>query len=70
MDQLIQEIAQRTGISNEQAKMAVDHVVAFLKTKLPAPLAGQVDAALSGQGAGNLAEQAKGMLGGLMGGQG
>lgn len=50
MDELIKLITKKTGISEAQAKQAVDTVVGFLKQKLPAPLAGQIDAVLSGKG--------------------
>jgi hypothetical protein len=62
MDQLIQQITQRTGIEEGQAREAAQMVVNYLKTHLPAPIAGQIDSALSGQGA-----QAQDLLGGLGG---
>ncbi|MDQ3197426.1 MAG: DUF2267 domain-containing protein [Pseudomonadota bacterium] len=40
MDELINMVAQRTGLAPEKARTAVDTVVGFLKDKLPAPLAG------------------------------
>jgi hypothetical protein len=70
MDQLVSQVAQRTGISNDQAKQAVTMVVDFLKQRLPAPIASQVDAALSGQGSSGMAgeaEKAVGSLGGMFG---
>jgi hypothetical protein len=70
MDPLIEQIAQRTGITPDQAKAAVEQVVAFLRTRVPAPLAEHLDAALSGQAGGGLMDQAKGMLGGLLSGAG
>ncbi len=48
MDELIKLITQKTGISEEQARQAVNQVLAFLKTKLPAPIASQVEAVLGG----------------------
>jgi len=69
MDERINQITQRTGISAEQARQAVQVVADYLKTKLPAPLAGQVDAALSGATLGDVANQAGQMLGGLFGKQ-
>jgi hypothetical protein len=47
MKELINIIVQRTGISQENAQKAVQVMLGFLKTKLPAPLAGQVDSVLS-----------------------
>ena len=48
MDELIKRITEKTGISEDQAREAVNTVSAFLKQKLPAPIAGQVDNVLSG----------------------
>jgi uncharacterized protein (DUF2267 family) len=48
MDELIKQVSQKANISPDQAKAAVESVLAFLKEKLPAPLADQVKAALSG----------------------
>lgn len=50
MEDLIQQIVAKTGISEANARSAIETVVNFLKTKLPAPLAGQVDSALSSAG--------------------
>ena len=67
MDELVNQITQRTGISAEQARQAVQVVADYLKSRLPAPLAGQVDAALSGNTLGDAGSQAGQMLGGLFG---
>lgn len=66
-DQLIREVSQRTGISEDQARQAVNIVVEQLKQHLPAPIAGQIDSVLSGQGGSGLAQQAQQALGGLTG---
>jgi len=62
---------QKTGLSQENAQKAVQTVIDFMKTKLPAPLAAEVDALIAGNYSG-LAEEAgellKGKLGGLFGG--
>lgn len=52
MDELIKRITEKTGISEDQARSAVNMVAGFLKEKLPAPLAGQVDNVLGGAGGG------------------
>ncbi len=65
MDELIGLVTQKTGISAEHAKTAVDTVLKFLKDKRPGPLAGQLDNVVGG-GGGGLADAAKG-LGGLLG---
>ncbi len=73
MNELIQQVAQRTGLSEEKAKTAVDTVVNFLKDKLPSPIAGQIDNALSGAGGaigsagGAVMDKAGDMLGGIFG---
>jgi uncharacterized protein (DUF2267 family) len=47
MDELVRQVAQKTGISEDTARVAVETVVKFLKDKLPAPIAAHVDTALS-----------------------
>lgn len=48
MDQLVKMVQERTGIDESQARTAVDTVVGFLKDRLPAPVAGQIDGVISG----------------------
>ena len=63
---------QKTGISQENAQKAAQTAIDFLKTKLPAPVAGQVDAVLAGDMsgiAGQAGEMLKGKLGGAFGEQ-
>lgn len=65
MQQLIEQITQRTGIPEDKARAALDTVVGYLKEHLPAPVAAQLDGAISGEGGmGGIAEKAKGMFGG------
>jgi uncharacterized protein (DUF2267 family) len=52
MNDLITRVAEKAGINPDQARAAVETVVAHLKEKLPAPLAAQVDGLLSGSGEG------------------
>jgi hypothetical protein len=47
MKELTNIIVQKTGISQENAQKAVQVMLGFLKTKLPAPLAGQLDSFLT-----------------------
>ena len=47
MDELVKLVQEKTGLGQAQAKQAVETVVRFLKEKLPAPIAGQVDAVLA-----------------------
>jgi uncharacterized protein (DUF2267 family) len=76
MDELINLVVQRTGISQEDARKAVEVVIDTLKSKLPGPIASHLDAFLSGGlsgGVGTLAEEAgellKGRLGTILGGK-
>ena len=67
MQQLIQQVTQRTGIPEDKARAAVDTVVGYLKERLPGPVASQLDNAVSGQSGeqgGGMMGAAKGMLGG------
>ncbi|HEV2859901.1 MAG TPA: hypothetical protein VGX48_02720 [Pyrinomonadaceae bacterium] len=71
MDELIRQVTERTGISEQQARTAVETVIGFLKTRLPAPIAGHLDSftggGATGSGGGGLADQAGDVLGGLGG---
>ncbi|MCA9935144.1 MAG: DUF2267 domain-containing protein [Ardenticatenaceae bacterium] len=49
MDELVKVVVEKTGLPEAQAKKAAEAVVDFLKEKLPAPLASQVDAALANE---------------------
>jgi hypothetical protein len=50
MDELIEAIQRQTGVSREQAKVAVTAMVAYLSAKLPSPLIGRIQSLLdSGQ---------------------
>lgn len=46
MDELVRQVALKTGISEDTARQAVETVVGYLKDKLPAPLAAHIDTAL------------------------
>ena len=46
MKELINTIVQKTGISQENAQKAVQVTLGFLKTKLPTPVAAQLDSFL------------------------
>lgn len=64
MKELVDLIVKKTGIPAATAQTIVNMVVDYLKKKLPAPVAGQIDGLLSG--AGNI-QGAENMLGGLFG---
>lgn len=52
MDELIKLVSQKTGLPEDKAKVAVDTVIGFLKERLPAPLASQLDNVLGSSGPG------------------
>jgi hypothetical protein len=72
MDELINLVVQKTGISQDDARKAVEVIVGELKSRLPAPVAGHLDSFMSG-GVGAVEAEAgemlKGKLGGLFGGK-
>lgn len=66
MDELVKLVSQKTGLPEEMARTAVETVIGYLKGKLPAPIAGQIDNVLGGAGmAKDMGGLAKG-LGGLL----
>jgi hypothetical protein len=50
MNELINEIAQRTGIREDKARQAAEVTINFLKSRFPA-IAGHLDSLLQGGGA-------------------
>lgn len=64
MDELVKVVAEKTGLPEAQARKAAEAVLDFLKEKLPAPLAGQLDNLLENPG---IADQAAGLLDNLFG---
>ena len=73
MDELVNQVVQKTGISQDQATQAVQTVVGYLKDKLPGPVASQLDSVLGGQGQssyGGIMGQAGQAIGGMFGGGG
>ncbi|MEP6718183.1 MAG: hypothetical protein ABJB21_03525 [bacterium] len=68
MEELINQVASKTGISEAQARDAVTTVLGFLKDRLPEPIAGQLDNVVAGGGgvAGSLGDIA-GKVGGIFG---
>lgn len=64
MDELIKQIMQKTGLSNDKAKSVVDMVTKFLSDKLPGPVADQVKAVLGGGSpAAGVGDAVKGLFG-------
>lgn len=66
MDELIKHVAEKTGLPPDQAKAAAEHVLAFVKQKLPEPIRGHLDQFLGGGGTPNLGDIA-GKIGGMFG---
>ena len=68
MDEIIQQVVQRTGIPEDKARMAVQVVLDQLEKKLPGPIASQLREHLGGGSSGGsaLGDVTKG-LGGLFG---
>lgn len=56
MDELVKMVSQETGLPEGQARQAAEVVVKFLKQKLPAPLASQVDNVLENEGTADAAQ--------------
>jgi len=75
MDELINMVVQKTGLSPEDARKAVEAVISALKSRLPAPIAAHLDSFLNGGASGGLGaleaeagDLVKGKLSGLFGG--
>lgn len=61
MDELVKQIAGRAKISEQQARSALDTVLSFVKKQLPAPIAGQVEKMLTGEGSAGFGDLTKGL---------
>ena len=62
MDELVKLVVKKTGISEDQARRAVDTVLQFIKQRLPAPLASQIDGLLSGGGTDDMLKGLSGLM--------
>jgi len=69
LDELVNRVAERTGLSQEQARTAAETVIGFLKERLPASVGGALDGAVQGgeNSSSGMTDQAQGMLGNLGG---
>ncbi len=71
MEELIKLVMEKTNMGEEQAKQSIETVINFLKQKLPAPIAGQIDNALDNDAmmtqAGDVLDKGVAALGGLFG---
>ena len=66
MEELVKRVSEKTGLSEDKAKTAIDTVVGFLKERLPGPIAGQVDNAVNAAG-GTVVDKASDLIGGIGG---
>ena len=69
MDRIIRQITERTGISDNQAREAVQVVLNYLKANLPTAIGAEVDRLFSDQNEGGGAQPDSGSLGPLFGKQ-
>ena len=71
MDELVKLVMEKTNMPEAQARQAVETVIDFLKQKLPAPIAGQLDGVLKNDAvmgqAGGVLDKGVSALGGLLG---
>ena len=65
IDELVNRVTQKTGLAPDQAKTAIETVIAFLKERLPAPVASSLDSVISGAEAGPEQSAASKVAGGL-----
>ncbi len=67
MGELPNTVAEKTGLPLDKAQGAIDAVMDFIKDKLPAPIASQVEKLVSGGGdaVGGLTDKVGDVTGGL-----
>ncbi len=71
MNELVQLLQQKTGLSQEMSETVVNTVVGYMKTKLPASMSAGLDQVMGGTATGEpateagLADKAKAMVAGL-----
>lgn len=69
MDELIKQVSSKAGISEDQARSAINTVADFVKARVPASIAGQIENAMKGEGGGlggsvgDIANKVGGLLG-------
>ena len=68
MEELIKQVTERAGISEEQARTAVQTVMGYLQNNLPSGVSQQLGGLLGGgAGGGGIADRAGDLMGGLGG---
>ncbi|HET9825548.1 MAG TPA: hypothetical protein VFP87_09440 [Chitinophagaceae bacterium] len=67
MEELIKAVTQKVGISETQARSAVETIVSFLKDKMPGGIGSQVESFIKGKNSsvGNVVEGLKEKAGGF-----
>lgn len=71
MDQLITQLTQEAGLTEDQARKSVEIVVGFVRSNLPPSVASQLDNILSRQGVqgiGGITGPVQGTVGDVLGG--
>jgi len=68
-EDLIRTVAQKTGLPEDKARSATETVIGYLKEKLPASVASQLDSVAGGGSSGGIGDMAKG-IGGQFTGRG
>ncbi len=61
MEEIIKFVTEKTGLTADQAKSAVEAIKGFAKEKLPPGIGDQVSDFLDGKGGGGLAGMAEGI---------
>ncbi len=61
MDELIKQLAAKTGLPEDKAKMAIEMVVGFMKQRLPASVGDQLTSCLNAPAGEGLVDKVKGM---------
>ncbi len=64
MNELVQQIISRTGISESQARTAIDMVVSHLKGRLPDAVSSHLESALNSEGSGHTGMDIGNLFGG------
>ena len=67
IDEIVNEVVAKTGMSPDQARSAVDAVLGFLRGRLPEPIAMGLGSLLGGDSAAGAAAGGGGVAGGLEG---
>jgi hypothetical protein len=67
MEKLIKLVSEKTGITETQAKGAVDTVIGFLKDKMPAGIGNQVESFVKGSTVSGIAGGIKKEIGDVFG---